>query len=434
MQYAVVKRGKTSEIVRADGSTVQPSDADRRLFHVLPKLFVDPDDLQRLRCEAIAVRITSDRLGDSLEPPGGSVVRQPVPNRRYFVGGSRDSRFGWLVPIPEAIDGFDMTMEWRIAEGADDPNYTIRHTLLVKLLPGHQHVYSMDLSCWHGVGAFGKGDAPIRHQPYARLYGDGFQESRKVEIDGFDTPDDGEENRRRPAIIAYREVLEIPAIAVSDLWSINAFSEEQLHEIAPRTAFRSGNDLHRANACIELPAAVFTHAVELARDIPCDRGSWTPGDGQAGPCERHPALRRLCDWWNRHAPAPETRCAGYAMPWVRVREDGHYWCGYGETPDTPIENFRRDAKGQARIGDLVLIEFMKGAKDFTFDESGLQTYNVTGNEGPWVGIGEAEVRSGDYDEAWYSLEALAGFPHRFPKAWEALLGLARDSQSKEPSE
>jgi hypothetical protein len=77
---------------------------------------------------------------------------------------------------------------------------------------------------------------------------------------------------------------------------------------------------------------------------------------------------------------------------------------------------------------------MKGAKDFTFDESGLQTYNVTGNEGPWVGIGEAEVRSGDYDEAWYSLEALAGFPHRFPKAWEALLGLARDSQSKEPSE
>jgi hypothetical protein len=97
--------------------------------------------------------------------------------------------------------------------------------------------------------------------------------------------------------------------------------------------------------------------------------------------KRHPALRVLCGWWNQNAPEPATRCAGYASPWVRMREDENYWCAYNETPNAPMRSFMHDAKGQARIGHLV-----KGAKDFTFDAlngTGFRTYHVTGTKGFW---------------------------------------------------
>jgi hypothetical protein len=102
-----------------------------------------------MKCKNLAVRVTSDALGNIFEPQGGILVRQPLPNRRYFVGGSQDIRYGWIVPIPDHITEFDLTIQWCIAKGADDPNYTVRHTLLVQLLPGEYHTYSMDLSCWH---------------------------------------------------------------------------------------------------------------------------------------------------------------------------------------------------------------------------------------------------------------------------------------------
>jgi hypothetical protein len=141
--------GKTFEIVHADGSTEKLFDTEWCIFQVLPKLFVDFHDLHRMKSKNLAVRGTSDALGNIFEPQGGIVVRQPLPNRRYFVGGSQNIRYGWIVPIPDHINQFDLTMERCIAKGAEYPNYTVRHTLLVQLLPGEYHTYSMDLSCWH---------------------------------------------------------------------------------------------------------------------------------------------------------------------------------------------------------------------------------------------------------------------------------------------
>jgi hypothetical protein len=46
-----------------------------------------------------------------------------------------------------------------------------------------------------------------------------------------------------------------------------------------------------------------------------------------------------------------------------------------------------------------------------------------------VGVSREEVLAGEYDEAWYALQALASFPQRFPVAYEALRSMAPDTAS-----
>jgi hypothetical protein len=76
-----------------------------------------------------------------------------------------------------------------------------------------------------------------------------------------------------------------------------------------------------------------------------------------------------------------------------------------------MRSFTSFANAHARVGEFVLIEFMKRPVE---DPRGLQTYLVTGAEYELVGYFEP-------DEAWYPLEALARFPEAFSKAWKELL-------------
>jgi hypothetical protein len=113
------------------------------------------------------------------------------------------------------------------------------------------------------------------------------------------------------------------------------------------------------------------------------------------------------------------------MPWVRVRDDGQYWCAYCETPTMAVDHEIKRPEIAARIGDLVLIEFYQSQHASTFARL-IYHYDVAGNRWTDVGAPEADLRSGKYDEAWYTLDGLAGFPDRFPAAWEALRRLTPD--------
>jgi hypothetical protein len=184
-----------------------------------------------------------------------------------------------------------------------------------------------------------------------------------------------------------------------------------------------------------MPALVFARAVEMVATISYAPGAgyWIRDKGIAGQLEQHTAMRLLCDWWNLYAPDSKTRCAGYMVPWVRVSDNGQYACGYDDLPSERIESFALNVNGQARIGGMVLIHFMKGAKEFTFhDDGGVQQYSVTGNEGPrCFGVSPQDLSSGDYDEAWYSLEALKGFPRQFPREWKAIEFAAIDGMEEQ---
>jgi hypothetical protein len=47
-------------------------------------------------------------------------------------------------------------------------------------------------------------------------------------------------------------------------------------------------------------------------------------------------------------------------------------------------------------------------------------HDVTGAPRNSVGVSEHDIQSGEFDEAWYCLEALTLFPERFPHAWRDL--------------
>lgn len=163
MQYALkTLPNSKSEIVDANGNPLGKRDADRPVLHILPKLWVPAELLGRskkhfggLLCEDIVLTVTST-LPIDLVPEGGIQIRQPYPNRRYFVGGSKLIRLGWIVPIPADVTKFDIEFKWYTDSPAfcdaylrDD--WTVRHLMHVELHSGQGVTYSMDGSCWPGT-------------------------------------------------------------------------------------------------------------------------------------------------------------------------------------------------------------------------------------------------------------------------------------------
>ncbi|MNR68775.1 hypothetical protein D3C85_1935460 [compost metagenome] len=55
---------------------------------------------------------------------------------------------------------------------------------------------------------------------------------------------------------------------------------------------------------------------------------------------------------------------------------------------------------------------------------GLENFLADGQSLGQVGIPRALFESGEYDEAWYSREALASFRRRFPAAFAEIQALA----------
>ena len=111
-------------LVNSDGSTVtvgpdmKPlgnTDIDRRVLHVLPKLFVPAHLASKIKPTHMDLQITATE-GVEICPEGGIVIRQPYPNKRYFVAGSKQARNGWVINLPDGVMEFDIVMSWILIE------------------------------------------------------------------------------------------------------------------------------------------------------------------------------------------------------------------------------------------------------------------------------------------------------------------------------
>src|SRR5580693_1410002 len=129
MKFAqqILPNGK-SQIVDANGQPLGRGDVDRPMLHILPKLFVPSKALaplaseskifmqgNGLTCDRIKLEV-STTLPIDIQPDGGIFVRQPYPNRRYFVGGSALLRNGWVVPLPLESTEFDVQFSWKCGD------------------------------------------------------------------------------------------------------------------------------------------------------------------------------------------------------------------------------------------------------------------------------------------------------------------------------
>lgn len=417
MKHARLDTPEGTQIVRADGTVPRPWNTDCPVLHLLPELLLGIDAFATCPCPRVSCTVFV--LSPSgLAFPEKLIVRQPFPNRRYLVAGTDDSRYGFLVPLPsELLEEIVIRLEWRLTDaeqaeavrgwGGEDAA-GVDHVLRLRFgLTERGQVFSTDTSAWP-TGDVGSPPS-CELQPFAVLSERGLPSAREGSAAlGWNMYAD---------VLVMDERLDVPGILLSDVWGFSEFEEEQLHEVGQTAVFHPaspGTLAHHANACTEMPAVILVEAVRLARDIPYGKGTVYAGSMAAS--EKHPALLALCGWWNANAPDPLHRHAGLCMPWMRVRDDGEYWCAYYETPTMAVDHSLKRPEMAARVGDVVLIEFAQGQGAATFDPY-LDLWGVGGN--PWnsVGVSENEVQSGEHDEGWYTLEGLAAFPERFPAAW-----------------
>jgi len=435
MKYAqqILPNGET-RMVDATGKPMAKGDADRPLLHVLPKLLVPADALARgesylrdqslIRWIYITLTVTSSLPGD-ITPDGGIQVRQPYPNRRYFVGGSALIRNGWLVPLPLDVVEFDITFVWQIEAAWQvfrQDDWEIKHVIHVKLHPGKGMTYSMDSSCWP------QPDGPTRRfGPVSRLgieEDDPAEGGRRQIIKSSDLVYIGGEMDGELAGYYLEEQVDITGVPLDQAWTIDAFQDERIHEVKHTAILKEGNDAHRKNGPVEMPPDLLVRAIELAQEVPFERDSEFGKSiaGIPGGMERHPAMRLLCDWWETVRPAGEPFKPGAAMPLVRVRDDGEYWWGYYETPNIAVEDFNPNGRDVARVGDLALVLFYATQEVAEFDADGMTILLPSGEPYSTIGVDKESFLRGEVDEAWYCLRGLEDFPSRFPAAWKFLSG------------
>lgn len=421
--------------VGADGKPFGDGDVDCRMLHILPKFFSPAIYAGEIRSRPMELEVKCS-FGEVV-PDGGIKIRQPYPNQRYFVGGSETVRNGWLVKIPEGVASFDLEFVWKFSKAwrwADFEQWRIDHVIHVQLLAGEKNFYTMDAACWPYNVA--RQEKPRSAVTLAGVEGDADDayDGRSVIAKELRFVDDEDEDPTIACGFRIEERLAIPPIVYEKAWSLMAFQEEQLHEVQQETTFSTAHDeAHCANAEVELPAQILLEAIALAQSVPFDAESdFLRGiKGVMGGCESHPALKLLAQWWAMNCSDRAPLGAGSAMPWVRVRDDGEYWCADQQVPNMAVSDFSYARFAAARVGNVILVHFIAGAGDFTFDENGVNIPDVTGQLDISVGIGESEVRSGEFDHAWDSLKALAHFPYVFPAAHAELERLAEQQRAVE---
>lgn len=377
-----------------------------------------------LTCEEITLMVTSS-LPIDMFPEGGIKIRQPYPNRRYFVGGSNLIRNGWIVPLPFDVTEFDIEFHWHIESASmwrivprDD--WQVRHLLHINLHPGKGVTYSMDSSCWPQ-----RKDIAMKISPVTVL---GVEDKDQIDRDRRRIVRDSDliytDGEMKGELAGYfiEEQVDIIGVALEQAWSIDAFNDEQLHEVRQTAILAQDIEAHRANGPVVMPAELFVEAVRLAENVSFDKESDFAKSvaGVLGGLEKHPAMKLLCDWWESVRPEGEPFRPGSAMPIVRVRDDGEYWWGHHEIPNVPVDGFNPSGRDVARVGDQMLVMFQATQESAIFDKDGMTVLLPSGEPYQTTGIDKEQYLSGEWDEAWFCLSALTSFRSRFPSTWSFL--------------
>lgn len=420
MQYAV--EIGTNRLLKADGTEVGTADTDRPTLHLLPELLMPvgcPVDLSEVRLEVFC----DPELEMKLLPQSGIKVRRPYPNPRYLIGGSEESRNGWCVDATDLPRELPIEFRWTITGAtavacAGTPLWVVRHVLAISLEEGSHRTYTMSVSDWPRGGAPA---APIYRSAIAMPRASHFTEKYKhreiwlaEEVDHTSFCDGSG--------LLIREGLTIPPIPFEQATSINAHQDLQLHEMDRQSTFETGNAEHYALAQVQIPPEVLIKAICLAQTLPFDIQEMDDGLDHTGYLENHPAMQVLRDWWETNRPQCDNSLPfGFVMPYVRVTEAGDYLCGYREVPDASLEVMQGLEETSASCGDAIILQFMASQRLHKYDEHDCLTIQfANGQEASTVGVSRQDVMSGRYDEAWYSLQALAMLPSNFPEAYAAL--------------
>ncbi len=424
MQYAV--EIGNNRLLKADGTEVGTVDTDRPTLHLLPQLLmptgshVDRNDVQ-------LEIICPPELKSKLLPQTGVKVRQPYPNRRYLIGGSEKSRNGWCVDASGLPKGFPIEFRWTLtgdtAESCSGRSlWVIRHVLILTLEEGRYRTYTMAVSDWRKENSPA---APIYLAAIAMPRAAHFTpDYMNRMITCFTEVEHGDWCQGSGLLL--KEVLSLPAIPYEQATSINKHQDLQLHEVDRQSTFETGNAEHYALAQVQIPPEVFMKAVFMAQLLPFDILEMDDGLDHTGYLENHPALKVLRDWWETNRPQCDTPLPlGFVMPYVRVAEGGDYLCGYREVPDSSLAMMQGLAETCASCSDAIILQFMASQRLHRYDEHACLTIQfANGQEASTVSVSREDVVSGRYDEAWYSLQALATLPSNFPEAYAALKQIA----------
>lgn len=420
MQYAVDIG--TNRLLNADGTEVGTADTDRPTLHLLPELLMPVGCHFTLEDIQLEVKCPPE-LQKLLLPQSEITIRQPYPNPRYVIGGSAESRNGWCVDASNLPKGLLIEFRWTFsgdtAEACSGRRlWVVRHVLLLTLEEGAHRTYTMSVSDWR-----------VRAAPAAPIFLSAIAMPRASDF----TPQYMQRKITRLTELEHGHVcdgsgllleedLSIPPIPYEQATGINAHQDLQLHEMTRQASFEAGNTEHHALAHVQLPPEVLIKAVCLAQTLPFDTQDMDDGLDHTGYLENHPALQVLRTWWEANKPECSSALPfGFAMPYVRVADGGDYLCGYREIPDASLEHMQGLEDTCASCGDAVILQFMASQRLHKYDEHGSLTIQfANGQEASTVGVSRQDVVSGRYDEAWYSLQALAMLPSNFPEAYAAL--------------
>ncbi|WP_110648785.1 hypothetical protein [Salinicola peritrichatus] len=207
-----------SEISLPDAVSV---DARERVLHLLPVLQVDPFD--RIDVENISLSVSVSWRDTPIMPQGGWGIRQPYPNRLYFVGGSADCQLGQFIPLPADADRGEVVFHWTVSGEVTQimpGTFQITHSLDLTFCEGVGMTYSMDVANWWALSEFAEGGSSpeIGRNRVSRLKAAGVSPSRQATVESKSR--DGEWH------LDIRESLSLPAITLGECWTIETYGGE----------------------------------------------------------------------------------------------------------------------------------------------------------------------------------------------------------------
>lgn len=418
MEVVVKEDAGGARLVRADGEPYAPTldlDPEKLYLHVLPVLYFPHAELKELTLP-YDVKCVVLLDGEDITPhEDGWRWRRPMPNGSYIVFGTVDRKMGFFHPLPEGVTQVELTLIWDIPK----VDFTIEHVINMTLvLTEKGFIYSMDIPMFaRGFGRDGERGEFRVSKLCACLNRDLIHEARwEINKTEFEKG-----SLTEGSYVAITETITLPS-AGPEHFTFHEFEKlkllrDQKHE----TRFRRFVKEHRGNAAVHAKDVTpLVTAIRLAQEVPYR------GEPYKDNWEAHPAVRELCDWWNRTGAA-ERRNAGTFWLWVRVADEDEYWSGYHESPSVPITQFW-GKESNALFGDNVIVVFCESREACQVNGSGCpELLTVAGEYYESVGMEKEE-----YHPAWYALESLADFPTRFPAAWESLQ--AREPRAAEPRE
>lgn len=194
------------------------ADARHRTLHLLPVLQVDPFD--RVAPDDITLSVSVSWQKDPVTPEGqGWGIRQPYPNRLYFVGGCADCELGAFIALPSDLTAGEVVFQWSVAvENLPPGRFQIEHRMELTFEAGEGRVYSMDVANWWEKSPFADQDhstPEIGRNRFSRVRHQGISPSRQARVT--------ESLREGCRYLAIQEAMSLPAITLNDCWTVKTY-------------------------------------------------------------------------------------------------------------------------------------------------------------------------------------------------------------------